>query len=144
MCFNIFNANSKISIRSLYQGEYCMCALPGVILHYSYRHLIHTWSVADPHTKLSGAPHSNQTQLLAHLVINQRAYTIMLCQSLLVSLSVLVSVLLSVYSPPSHIVRHRNFIFGVNMYICPQYVYIKYLMILTYCFQMAAILILFI
>ena len=38
--------------------------------------------------------------------INQRAYTIMLCPSLLGSVS------FSVYSPPSHMVRHRNFIFG--------------------------------
>ena len=37
--------------------------------------------------------------------INQRAYTIMLCLSLLVSVSLSV---LSVYSPPSHMVRHRN------------------------------------
>ena len=43
--------------------------------------------------------------------------TIMLCPLLLVLLSVSLS--LSVYSPPSHMVRHRNFIFGVNMYMCP-------------------------
>ena len=53
--------------------------------------------------------------------INQRAYTIMLCLSLsgMMSLSASASVLLSVYSPPNHMVKHRNFIFGVNMYTCP-------------------------
>ena len=53
--------------------------------------------------------------------INQRAYIIILCPSLLgsLSVSVLASVSLSVYSPPSNMARHRNFIFGVNMYTCP-------------------------
>ena len=68
--------------------------------------------------------------------INQRAYTTMLCPLLSVSLS-------CVYSPPSHIVRHRNLIFGVNMYTCPEYMHIKYLVILTCSFQMAVILVLF-
>ena len=50
----------------------------------------------------------------------------MLCLSLSGSVSLLVSVLvsasvsLSVYSPPSHMVRQRNFIFGVNMNTCPE------------------------
>ena len=45
----------------------------------------------------------------------------MLCPSLSVSLSVSVSasLSLSVYSPSSHMVRRRNFIFGVGMYTCP-------------------------
>ena len=75
--------------------------------------------------------------------INQRACTIILCPSLLGSVSLSVSVsasaLLSVYSPPSHMVRHRTFIFVVNMYTGPYYMHIKYLVILTYIFQMAAI-----
>ena len=77
--------------------------------------------------------------------INQRAYTIMLCPSLSASVSLFVSALvLSVYSPPSHMVRRRNFIFCVNMYIYLKYMHIKYLVILTYSFQMATILVLFI
>ena len=40
----------------------------------------------------------------------------MLCPLLLGSVSLLVlASVSSVYSPPSHMVRHRNFIFGVNM-----------------------------
>ena len=44
--------------------------------------------------------------------------------------SVLAS-LLSVHTSPWHIVRHRNFILGTHMHICPPYMHIKYLMILT-------------
>ena len=41
---------------------------------------------------------------------------------------------LSVHTSPWHMVRHRNFILGTHMHICPPYVHIKYLMILTYGF----------
>ena len=40
---------------------------------------------------------------------------------------------LSVHSSPLHMVRHRNFIFGIHMHIGPQYMHIKYLVILTCC-----------
>ena len=49
------------------------------------------------------------------------SYTVMLCPSLSLSVLALASVSassLSVYSPPSHMVRHRNIIFGVNMHTC--------------------------
>ena len=54
-------------------------------------------------------------------------YTIMLCPSWLAS-SALAS---SVHISPWHRVRHRNFIFGILMHICPSYMHIKYLVILT-------------
>ena len=37
----------------------------------------------------------------------------------------------SVHTSPWHMVRHRNFILGTHMHICPPYMHIKYLMILT-------------
>ena len=37
----------------------------------------------------------------------------------------------SVHSPPSHRIQDRNFIFSMNMHMCPQYMHIKYLVILT-------------
>ena len=55
-------------------------------------------------------------------------YTIMLCPSSLASSSS------SVHTSPWHMVRHRNFIFGIHMHIFPPpppYVHIKYLVILT-------------
>ena len=55
----------------------------------------------------------------------------------------LVSVLASVHTFPWHRVRHRNFLFGIHMHICPQYMHIKYLVVLTCIFQMAAILVFF-
>ena len=79
--------------------------------------------------------------------INQRAYAVMLCLSVLVSLLLSLSVALlllsSVYSPASHMVKHRNFIFGVNMYTCSQYMHVKCLVILTCSFQMTTILVIF-
>ena len=33
--------------------------------------------------------------------------------------------------PPRHRVRHRNFIFGIHVHICPPYMHIKNLVILT-------------
>ena len=45
------------------------------------------------------------------------------------------------HTSPSHRVRHRNFIFGTDMPIFLSYMYIKYLVILTCSFQMAAILV---
>ena len=50
-------------------------------------------------------------------------YTIMLCPSSLALAS-------SVHTP-QHRVRHRSFIFGIHMHICPPYTHIKYLVILT-------------
>ena len=68
--------------------------------------------------------------------------TFMLCPlSLVLALALVLS---SVHTSPWHRVRHRNLVFGVNMYTCPWYMHIKYLVILTYSFQMAAILVLFI
>ena len=67
---------------------------------------------------------------LAHLVF----YQMSLCNH---DLSVVhsyrpVSVsLASVHSPPSHRIQDRNFIFSMNMHMCPQYMHIKYLVILT-------------
>ena len=46
----------------------------------------------------------------------------------------------SVHTSPWHMVRHRNFILGTHMHICPLYMHIKYLMILTCSFKMGAIL----
>ena len=56
-------------------------------------------------------------------------YTVMLCPSL--ASSALVSSASSVHTSPWHMVRHRNFIFGIHMHICPPHVQIKYLVILT-------------
>ena len=36
---------------------------------------------------------------------------------------------------PWYRVRHKNFIFGTNMHICPPYMHIKYLVILTCSFK---------
>ena len=71
--------------------------------------------------------------------MNQRAYTVMLCPSSFALLSSLASS--SVHTSPWHRVRHRNFIFGIHMHICPTCVHIKYLVIVTCSFQMAAILV---
>ena len=68
----------------------------------------------------------------------------MLCLSSLASALVsLVLALLSVHTSPWHRVRKRNFIFGIHMPICSPYTHIKYLVILTCSFQMAAILVFF-
>ena len=37
----------------------------------------------------------------------------------------------SVHTSPWHMVRHRNFVFGLHVHICPLYMHNKYLMILT-------------
>ena len=42
---------------------------------------------------------------------------------------------LSVHTSPWHMVRHRNFILGTHVQICPPYMHIKYLMILTCSFK---------
>ena len=52
-------------------------------------------------------------------------YTIVLCPS---SWAL---ALLSVHTSPSHRIRHRNFIFGTHMHLCPPHMHIKYLVILT-------------
>ena len=41
----------------------------------------------------------------------------------------------AVHTSPWHMVRHRNFIFGIHKHICPPYIHIKYLMILTCSFK---------
>ena len=70
----------------------------------------------------------------------KRVYTILLCLlaslalSLVSSLSLAFS--LSVHNPPSHSSKHRNIHFDAH-------VYIKYFVILTYIFEMATILVLF-
>ena len=70
----------------------------------------------------------------------REAYTIMLCPSW----AIIVGVVLHrcwhrhchhLCTPPQHMVRHRNFIFGIHMHICPLYVHIEYLMILTCSFK---------
>ena len=38
-------------------------------------------------------------------------------------------------TPPCHRIRHRNIIFDIPMQICPPYVHIKYLIILTFSFK---------
>ena len=43
----------------------------------------------------------------------------------------LASALVSVHTSPWHMIRHRNFIFGTHMHICPPHMHIKYLVILT-------------
>ena len=72
-----------------------------------------------------------RVEFLAHLVFYQRS----LCNH---DLSVVhschlmpASALASVHSPPSHMIQDRNFIFSMNMHMCPQYMHIKYLVILT-------------
>ena len=55
-------------------------------------------------------------------------YTIMLCRCHW-HRPALASV--SVHTSPWHMVRHRNFILGTHTLICPPYMHIKYLMILT-------------
>ena len=64
----------------------------------------------------------------------KRAYVIMICPSCIVVVRhrcrhCLASA--SVHSPPSHRIQDRNFIFSMNMHMCPQYMHIKYLVILT-------------
>ena len=39
-----------------------------------------------------------------------------------------------VHSPPSHRIKDRNFIFGMNMHMCPLCMHIKYSVTLTYSF----------
>ena len=43
----------------------------------------------------------------------------------------------------SHRIKHTNFIFRTHLYLCPPHMHIKYLVILTCSFYMAAILVLF-
>ena len=57
--------------------------------------------------------------------------------------SALAVALSSVHTSPWYMGRHRNFILGTHMHICPPYMHIKYLMILTCSFSMAAILVFF-
>ena len=56
-------------------------------------------------------------------------YAIMNCLSSSLLASALV--LSSMHISPWHRVRHRNFIFDIHMHICPPYMHIKYLVILT-------------
>ena len=51
------------------------------------------------------------------------------------------SALMSVHTSLRHRVRHRNFIFGIHMLLCPSHMHMKYLVILTCSFYMAAILV---
>ena len=75
--------------------------------------------------------------------INQRAlYNHAL--SIIVGIGVGIGVSITfVHTSPWHRVRYRNFIFGTHMHTCPPYMHIKYLVILTCGFQMAAILVFF-
>ena len=67
----------------------------------------------------------------------KRAYVIMICPSCIVVVQrwrwrhLVSASAASVHSPPSHRIQDRNFIFSMNMHMCPQYMHIKYLVILT-------------
>ena len=62
----------------------------------------------------------------------KRAYVIMICPSCIVVVRCQHHpASASVHSPPSHRIQDRNFIFSMNMHMCPQYMHIKYLVILT-------------
>ena len=65
----------------------------------------------------------------------KRAYVIMICPSCIVVVwrrhRPALASSASVLSPPSHRIQDRNFIFSMNMHMCPQYMHIKYLVILT-------------
>ena len=73
----------------------------------------------------------------------KQAYVIMICPSCIVvirhwrrlALASALASLASVHSPPSHRIQDRNFIFSMNMHMCPQYMHIKYLVILTCSFK---------
>ena len=64
---------------------------------------------------------------LAHLVFQPKSFI----QSCFVRWHHPESVSASVHTSPWHMVRHRNFILGTHMHICPPYMHIKYLMVLT-------------
>ena len=61
---------------------------------------------------------------LAHLVFQPKS----LIQSCFVYWRHPASASASVHTSPWHMVRHRNFICGIHMHICPPYMHIKYLM----------------
>ena len=69
----------------------------------------------------------------------KRAYVIMICPSCIVVMrhqrrhhpASASASSASVHSLPSHRIQDRNFIFSMNMHMCPQYMHIKYLVILT-------------
>ena len=63
---------------------------------------------------------------LAHLVYQPKS----LMQSCFVRRASSAS--FSVHTSPSHRFKHRNFIFGIHVHICPPNMHIKYLVILTY------------
>ena len=74
----------------------------------------------------------------------KRAYVIMICPLCIVvvwhwrqhhlasaSAASALAASTSVHSPPSHRIQDRNFIFSMNMHMYPQYMHVKYLVILT-------------
>ena len=71
----------------------------------------------------------------------KRAYVIMICPSCIVVVRCrhhpASALWASVHSPPSNRIQDRNFIFSMNMHMCPQYMHIKYLVILTCIFSTA-------
>ena len=78
---------------------------------------------------------------LTHLVYQPKS----LIQSCFIHCSLsssLASLLSSSVHTPSDIVRYRAFIFSMNIYMCPWYMHMKYLVILTYSFEIVAILVL--
>ena len=72
-----------------------------------------------------------------HRTPTKEPYAIMNCPLSLLLASSLAS---SVHTSPWHKVRHRNFIFDIHMHMYTPCMHIKYLMILTCSFSMAAIL----
>ena len=73
-------------------------------------------------------------KFLAHLVYQSKSLIqscFVCCHHWHCPASSLVSSLSSVHTSPWHMVRHRNFILGTLMYICPPYMHIRYLMVLT-------------
>ena len=74
---------------------------------------------------------SEGKHILVHVVLSTKEpYTIMLCPPL--ASSVLASAsLVSVYTSPCHRFTHKSIIFGRHMHLCPSYMHIKYLVILT-------------
>ena len=66
---------------------------------------------------------------LAHLVYQPKRL-MQSCFVCCVSLLALVLVL-TVQTSPIHRIIHRSFIFGTHVHLCPSYMYIKYLVILT-------------
>ena len=89
-------------------------------------------SVFHPDAKKHGVDDRMENDDVCHVFIfgsfglsTKEPYTIMLCPSSSLASSS------SVHTSPWDMVTHRNFILGTHVHICPPYMHIKYLMILT-------------